>query len=379
MSIKATVNNIRQIGDAARESFIDREDFVKALELSMVAGLHAIVLGPPGTGKSAGLRFFAGATGLGFFKKLLNPDLPREELVGPIDPVALQKGNWRRVWLGVATCPLVFIDEIGKGSAQVTNLLLDTMEERVVSVADLEKDIPLHSLFAASNETITESPAVWNRFSIRLVVDKITDTRNFKRFIRDAWTAKSPPSVPIALEDLVELRTEVYRMATNAHENPQFERTLLKLFSGFNNVGSLTPSPRQWQNVILLACANALLEGRKAPASSDLSTAWFVLWDDIGEIEDIKAWVEETVGEEEKELETAKNVLDQMVRSLNDIAPDNLHDMGTLVFRAKALLRECQEKARVTGEQVWSDLTEDVEKFVKMIEDKGTSGLPTSF
>lgn len=371
-SVRATVQKIRHIGDAAREAFIDREDFVRAMELSMVAGLHCIVLGAPGTGKSAGLRYMADATGLGFFKKLMNPDLPREELCGPIDPVALQKGQWRRVWLGLATEPLVFIDEIGKASGQVVNMLLDAMEERVVSVADIEQDIPLHCLTAASNETITESPAIWNRFSIRLVVHKIDQTRHFKRLIKDAWKTKEPPSVPISIEELVEVREAVYRMATKAYESPKFERTLLKIFAGFDNVGSLSPSPRQWLNVIILACGNALLNGRTQPIAKDLEIAWYGLWDDPEEIEQVRAFIEDTIGEEDKELETAKTVLSQMTESYTNMSGSNIEGLGTLSFRAKQLLRECEERHLETKEDDWSDLALRVEELVQAVERKGS-------
>ena len=83
MNSVKTAAKIREIGDQARRVFVDREDMIRAIELAMVSGQHAIILGPPGTGKSAAIRFFAKAAELSFFRRVLNPDTSREDLVGP--------------------------------------------------------------------------------------------------------------------------------------------------------------------------------------------------------------------------------------------------------------------------------------------------------
>ena len=56
-----TAARVREIGDQARGVFIGRDDLVQGIELALVSGLHAIVLGPPGTGNSAAIRARRGA------------------------------------------------------------------------------------------------------------------------------------------------------------------------------------------------------------------------------------------------------------------------------------------------------------------------------
>jgi len=60
---------------------------------------------------------------------VLNPDITREDLVGPLDP-AVRNGEWRRKWSKFATRDIAFLDEIWKASPQVANMLLDGLEER---------------------------------------------------------------------------------------------------------------------------------------------------------------------------------------------------------------------------------------------------------
>jgi MoxR-like ATPase len=61
----------------------------EALAVALAAAEHVFVYGPPGTAKSSLLRCFASGVGGRFFRILLNPDITREDLVGPLDPQRL--------------------------------------------------------------------------------------------------------------------------------------------------------------------------------------------------------------------------------------------------------------------------------------------------
>lgn len=372
--LSTTLEKIKHIGNSAKVAFIDRDEFVTALELATVSGLHMIVLGPPGTGKSAGVRYFAQAMGVKFFRKLLNPDLPREDLVGPLDPVKLQQGTWDRKWLGIATSPVVFIDEIGKASAQVMNMLLDAMEERKASCADNDIDIPLHTLISASNETIaTESPAMWNRFSLRVLVERISRTADFERFLKDSWQVDHPPTVPISEDELIALRKKCGEMASVAWKSTKLKRVLIKAFVEMENVASVIPTPRQWKNVLLAAAANALLNDREQIISADLWVAGMMLWDDIDEIDNIKAFFNELIKQEDRELKAAQEVYERMTEALNTTEGNNFESLGRLSFRAKKLLSQVSEKIEETKEQEWKVLAVGLVDLIKKIEEKGTS------
>jgi MoxR-like ATPase len=377
---RETVSTIKSIGDAARETFVDREEMIDAMEISMVSGLHGIILGPPGTGKSKLVSYFAKAMGVPFFRKLLNPDLPREDLVGPLDPAKLQKGIWDRKWLGLATCPVVFMDEIGKASAQVMNILLDAMEERKASCGDIDIDIPLHSLISASNETIaSESPAMWNRFTIRVVVGRVTETRDFQALLKTAWEADDPPAAEIKVEDLQDLRTTCVEMASKAHSSPSVMRVMTRMFSDYSNVGSVDPTPRQWLNVLVAAAAQALLSGREMIAPSDLNVAGMILWDDIDEIADVKQFVSDAVEQEDQKYNAALETAGKMALALEDMDGNNLEGMGQLSYRSKALLRAVEEQADNTGEERWELLASELAEIVAEIEIKGVAGIVDPF
>jgi MoxR-like ATPase len=369
----ATASAIKRIGDQARQVFVDREDLIRAIELSFVSGQHAIVLGPPGTGKSAAIRYFARAAGLSFFRRLLNPDTPREDLVGPIDPLALQQGKWDRKWAGLATCNVAFLDEIGKASSQVVNMLLDAMEERRVTSGDVDMPIPLHAVFSASNETIDdESAAVWDRFTIRLVVKYIKDGSKFASLLSDAWNAEEPEIMPIDIEDLQACRSECKRMAAEAHKSSSVMQAVMKLWRDIGNHSSMAVSDRRWLRALQIAAASALLDERNRISVSDLLSARFVLWGDVNDIDSITAFIEDVVNAESQELQVAIQVVDEMEAKAtpwttggtlpSDAA--NLQTAATLLFRINQMLTSVEKKAQDRGDG-WITLKERLEALAK--------------
>ena len=116
---------------------------------------------------------------------LLNPDITREDLVGPLDPQAIQQGQWRRKWSKFATCDLALLDEVWKASPQVSNMLLDGLEERLVTDGDEDRPIPLISAIAASNEIPEDKAmqAAYDRFLVRLSVDYVRDPADFRTML----------------------------------------------------------------------------------------------------------------------------------------------------------------------------------------------------
>jgi len=91
----------------------------------------------------------------------------------------------RRKWSKFAACDIALLDEVWKASPQVSNMLLDGLEERLVTDGDDDRPIPLISAIAASNE-IPEDKAVqaaYDRFLVRLSVGYIRDPDDFRTML----------------------------------------------------------------------------------------------------------------------------------------------------------------------------------------------------
>lgn len=351
----AAASKVREIGVQANGAFIQREEYVKALTLACVSGTHIVVLGPPGTGKSALIRFFSEALGTSFFKKLLNPDIKREDLVGPINPKAVKEGKWDRAWLGLATSQFVFLDEIGKASSQVRNMLLDAMEERTVSSGDIEKSIPLHLLASASNETLDdEDQAIWDRFSIRTVVGYITDADDMARFI----SSRGIKPTPIGIEDgdLEAMKAACVEMAQSPSD--AMKDVLIELWTEHKNVSQERVSDRQWEKLLVVAAANALLEGRDEMVREDMAAARFMLWQTVDEIERIAEFIRSVVDAEMLEIQASTALVEELENLALTAA--SLEEMARINYRADKLQADLQTKSDRAD---WVDLRTRLDKI----------------
>lgn len=349
MKATESAKKVRDIGNQLRSVFIDRERMISAMEWAMVSGEHLVVLGPPGTGKSAMIRFVADAAGLTFCRRVLNPDTTREDLVGPIDPKALKEGRWERCWAALATADLAFLDEIWKASSQVVNMLLDALEERRVTSGNIDMEIPLHVAMAASNETASdETEAMWDRFTIRLVVGYLTGAQDFSRLLLDTNVKPSP--VPITHHELEMMRQACLDMAASPSQS--VVEMLTRMWSGVSGVSTERVSDRRWKRVLVVAAANALLQGRAEIETADLMVARDILWSRVDEIEKIDSWIEGVIDEELMALRAITALVGEL--ELEAVSVITLEDRGRISYRATKLLRDIQGRES----QEWDGLRE---------------------
>src|SRR4249920_804929 len=142
--------------EAARvmeQHFLDKQEVIRLLLVSVAAGEHMLLVGPPGTAKSALVRTFARLMDARYFEYLLTRFTEPNELFGPVDIAAFREGRYvRRIEGMLPQAEIVFLDEIFKSNSAILNSLLHVINERRFSNGPNVVDVPLISLYAASNE-----------------------------------------------------------------------------------------------------------------------------------------------------------------------------------------------------------------------------------
>ena len=112
--------------------FPERKDVIDGALCAVLAGEHVLLLGPPGTAKSALVRAIAQAFGGTYFERLLTKFSTPEELFGPISLKALEQDRFARVVTGkLPEAEFAFVDEIFKANSAILNSLLTLVNERV--------------------------------------------------------------------------------------------------------------------------------------------------------------------------------------------------------------------------------------------------------
>src|SRR5438552_292343 len=144
---------LQQAEQAMAEQFIDKQEIIRLLLVAAVAGEHLLLVGPPGTAKSALVRMFARLVDARYFEYLLTRFTEPNELFGPVDIRAFREGTYtRRTEQMLPEAEIVFLDEIFKSNSAILNSLLTLLAERRYNNGSRILDAPLISMLGASNE-----------------------------------------------------------------------------------------------------------------------------------------------------------------------------------------------------------------------------------
>ena len=87
---------VREVGRALDERYLDKSELVRMLLVPLVAGEHMLIVGPPGTAKSAMVRHLSRLIDARYFEYLLTRFSEPNEIFGPIDIKAFREGTYTR-------------------------------------------------------------------------------------------------------------------------------------------------------------------------------------------------------------------------------------------------------------------------------------------
>lgn len=171
-------HEIRQAIEHGAGVMTNRRLLTELVFLCLVAQENLLLIGPPGTGKSAAARIAANSVGGRYFEYLIGRFTEPSEIFGPLDLVALQNGEVRPDTSGMLPdAELAFLDEIFLGSTAILNTLLGILNERRYRRGHFDLVCPLTCCVAASNH-FPDDPmlrAFADRFLMTAFVDPVED------------------------------------------------------------------------------------------------------------------------------------------------------------------------------------------------------------
>ncbi len=189
------VDTFQAVRRDLKARFYERDQVIDALLASLVARTHLLLLGPPGTAKSAVVNAVTSSIeGATSFSWLLTKFSTPEEVFGPVSLAGLQQDRFRRITTGkLPEAHVAFIDEVFKASSSILNALLSIANERVF-FNDGAVACPLITLVGASNELPDgeDLEALFDRYLYRAWVDYLADGANVRALMGPQAPATAP-------------------------------------------------------------------------------------------------------------------------------------------------------------------------------------------
>jgi MoxR-like ATPase len=269
-------NVSRKLHALAREleqRFIGKDEVIRLLLIAVVAGEHAVLIGPPGTAKSALIRTLARMLKARYFEYLLTRFTEPNEIFGPVDINAFREGEYRRRTEGMLPdSEIVFLDEVFKSNSAILNSLLTLLNERIYSVGGKVLHCPLVSVFGASNEVPSDETlvAIFDRFLIRIRSDNL-DAYHFAGLLERGIAQEVQQVSGAPVEPMLAL-AEIGEFSRTIARRMRFDDAFLSTFKGLvfqMRAEGVSLSDRRVVKMLKLFAASAFLDGREEADASD--------------------------------------------------------------------------------------------------------------
>jgi MoxR-like ATPase len=320
-----------RLQEAARvmeQHFLDKQEIIRLLLISAVAGEHLVLVGPPGTAKSALVRMFARLIDARYFEYLLTRFTEPNELFGPVDIRAFREGVYtRRTDTMLPEAEIVFLDEIFKSNSAILNSLLAIVNERTFSNGSKVMKVPLLSMFGASNEVPNDDnlSAMFDRFLLRVVSDNL-DSYHFHNLVTRgiATEAQKVTGRDADVHPVFSAR-DLHALHRRFDQHLRFSEDFLSKYKGLIfqiRSEGVSVSDRRVVKLLKLFAASAIVDGRVEANDSD----FFILkhiWNNLDQTEILEEIVSPVVDRfyrehpDQRRFSAGSAGLEEMLAELN--------------------------------------------------------------
>jgi len=269
---------LQEIRDTLLNSFIGREAEIHAVLTALVSGEPCILVGEPGTAKTALVERLARLINGRYFYYLLSRFTEPDELLGPLDISALRAGQYKRITTGrLPEAHLVFLDEVFKASTAIRNVLLDIILNRRFLNGTGYQQIPMLTLYTASNEVShdEEDAAFYDRLTIRQFVKPVEESEWGELLIKGVELSVSDEDGIAPMADVEYVRTlqeEVRRRARLIAGDEGYRNKIVQCLSELKSRGIVLSDRRKVKLVFVIAAAS-IVASEVAPSPASIMDA----------------------------------------------------------------------------------------------------------
>lgn len=195
---------------------VGQKHLVDSLLICLLSDGHVLLEGVPGLAKTLAIKTLAGLVDGSYKRIQFTPDLLPADILGTV--IYSQKTESFVVKQGPIFANFILADEINRAPAKVQSALLESMQERQVTISSETFKLPAPFLVMATMNpieqegTYTLPEAQVDRFMLKVIID-YPSIEEEQRIVKDHILGKSQEVKPIVkLEEILEAREVVKKV-----------------------------------------------------------------------------------------------------------------------------------------------------------------------
>jgi len=262
---------------------VGQEDIIDKVLFAVVCGGHVLLEGVPGLGKTALVHTLSQALDLNFKRIQFTPDLLPADVVGSNILVRKADDNVFQFEPGPVFCNILLADEINRATPKTQSALLETMQEKTVTVAGQTHCLDKPFFVLATQNPIEQDgtyplpEAQLDRFFFKLKVDMPNQEEFLEIITRTGGTTEPKIEAVATAQDILRMGRIVRHIPINeqvknhlVHIVRLTHPTVPEAPSDIKKYVRHGASPRAAQAILAGARVRAILRGRYHVAAEDV-------------------------------------------------------------------------------------------------------------
>ena len=367
--------------------FVERDELIKLMELAIVTGTNLLMLGPPGTAKSAITYELCGRIeNANYFQWMLNKTSDPSEILGPFSVKEMENDKFMRITTGkLPEAHIAFMDEVFKSNAPTLNALLTIMNEHIFYNDGKPVEVPLISMFGASNEPPEDESldAMYDRFIFRMNVQYIHDAANKKRMHSNYVDNRAGLLNLVNKTTITLAEVQALQAAAKAVKVPKdIINKFIRLISDLDRQ-AVHISDRRQNECFKVMQGSAVLAGRNSVTLDDFKSLVYVLWEKEENIPLIESSILKMVNPYDDRFKELKENFNQVKTDIESITDSS--QKSKKAIESKGVIEKIASKtnklineATKNGKDV-AEFIEFRDNMVKYNQELINAALGTSF
>jgi MoxR-like ATPase len=281
--VEATIERFARVRSEIGRAIFGQERVVEESLTTLLAGGHVLLVGVPGLAKTRLVETLGVVLGLTQKRVQFTPDLMPADILGSevLEESEIGRRSFRFI-PGPVFCQLLMADEINRASPRTQAALLQAMQERRVTVAGQDHEVPAPFHVLATQNPIEQEgtyplpEAQLDRFLLQVNVDYPDESAERRMMIETTGGAMDPVAPVMTAAELMAAQALVRRLPVGERVVDAILALVRAGRPQSSPIAELAeqiswgPGPRASQALMLSVRVRALLQGRLAPSIDDV-------------------------------------------------------------------------------------------------------------